>query len=59
MAVLAVLLPLVMLGFVLALGRYEDLMLRPPSAPRAPKPRGSGTAGNRQQPNDVQSGCEQ
>ena len=63
MAVLAVLLPVVMLGFVLALGRYEDVMLRPPSArrkpqPPAPAPRGSSPAAGRAQSGDVQSGCE-
>ncbi|MGP4004489.1 hypothetical protein [Streptomyces sp. 8N706] len=34
MAVLAVLIPFAMLGVVLALGRYEELMLTP-SAPRS------------------------
>lgn len=58
MAVLAVLLPVVMLGFVLALGRYEDVMLRPPPDSRPPQPRGSGSPSGRPQPGDAQSGCE-
>ncbi|MCM2580198.1 hypothetical protein [Streptomyces meridianus] len=58
MAVLAVLLPVVMLGFVLALGRYEDVMLRPPSARRTPQPPGSAPVAPRSQSGDVQSGCE-
>ncbi|MFV0132738.1 hypothetical protein ACLGIH_05750 [Streptomyces sp. HMX87] len=36
MAVLAVLIPVLMLGVVLALGRYEDLLL--PDAGQAPDP---------------------
>lgn len=57
MVVLAVLLPLVMLGFVLALGRYEDLMLRPPSD-HVPLPQGGSTPAERAPAGDVPSGCE-
>ncbi|MFE6622465.1 hypothetical protein ACFZBP_02290 [Streptomyces sp. NPDC008086] len=43
MALLAVLLPLLMLGMVLALGRYEDLLL--PKEPVEPdRPKGAARA---------------
>jgi hypothetical protein len=37
MAVIAVIIPVVMLGVVLALGRYEELMLPPVQEPEQPE----------------------